>query len=285
MDIKRFERELKYILYVIFVLEYNKEPSFYDLLFKWNLLLFVILSNERNAIFTFGEVQILDYLFEVESFQDKNSKKTKKSFLIRSLLNLNKNIKENNYFWYFFYIAYRLYIEKYSELFFLKQIVLKNFIYKIINFYSQLTQNQGKDIDNNYNEKKKYLQINKMNLSLIYIFLKITKSLLIVNNLNSCYPYNYNVNKFKTIENMNILANLVFTTEYIPEKYLDLIKKLDSPEYNSKTSQNINNPLNIIQECNVENTLSVNEKNNLTIEMADIKVNVIDNTKGYFKKF
>ncbi len=136
MDIKRFERELKYILYVIFVLEYNKEPSFYDLLFKWNLLLFVILSNERNAIFTFGEVQILDYLFEVESFQDKNSKKTKKSFLIRSLLNLNKNIKENNYFWYFFYIAYRLYIEKYSELFFLKKIILKNFVYKIINFYS-----------------------------------------------------------------------------------------------------------------------------------------------------
>jgi len=79
---------------------------------------------------------MFDYLFEVESFQDKNSKKLKKSFLIHSLLNLNKNIKENNYIWYFFYIAYRLYIEKYSELFFLKKIILKNFVYKIINFYS-----------------------------------------------------------------------------------------------------------------------------------------------------
>jgi hypothetical protein len=96
---------------------------------------------------------------------------------------------------------------------------------------------QGKDIDNITNKN------NKMNFPLIYTFLKMTKSLLIVNNLNSCYPYNYNVDKFKTIEYINIIANIVFKTQFIPEQYLDKIKK-----FNSKKPENNLNSENIIRE-------------------------------------
>jgi len=79
------------------VLEYYKDESFNDLLFKCILLLFIIISNETDVIFTFAEVQMFDYLFKVESSLDKNSKKTKKSFLIRSLLYFNRTINQNNY--------------------------------------------------------------------------------------------------------------------------------------------------------------------------------------------
>jgi len=256
IDITQYYEELKYILYNIFILEFYKNPAFSKYLIKWNLVLFICFCNSRNTHFILDDIQFLDFLLDENASSNENS--GIKSFLIRSLFNSLKNIKENNYTWHYLYIAYKFYIDKSEKLLFLKNKILQRFINKVINFYVSVYDKA---------ETKNTLHT-KMNYSLIYYFLKISKSLLILNNLNSCQPYNLNVNKFETVEKLNIIANIVFKVKYDYQKIFNSITILENDNDNVNKKNSPCDLNNIIIETQIK--AKEDKQNNIQLETDNI---------------
>jgi len=247
INLKSFEEELKYIFYKLFVLEYYLDPDIFseECLFEWNILLFFFLSNYANVDFILNKINIFHFIFKTRKLIDNKTR----SFLITSLLN---NGKQSFFTWKFFYSLFKYFINKNESFFHLKQSIVKYFINSILDFYII------KKPDEIFSE-------NDINHSLTYFFLKILKKLIVFNNLDSCYPYNFNLNKFETLEKINNIAEVVFMNkEFNIKKYLSSLNlkelKKNTATVNYEDSKNLGKSVTFLEDESKRNLL-INDKN------------------------
>jgi len=204
IDIKKFEEEIKYLFYQVFVL--SKKFDSKDLILKkWNLVLFVFLSNERNIKFILYLRFINLLLVNIDYL---------KSFIFI----YEENRKEKDFIWRAFYMIYKFFIHE-SELSAEFDYIIKdNFIDNLVNLFNECFL---------YEEERNKIYLN-WNNHLIYYFLKIYMKKNNSHDSSYFFPYKFNTIGKSVLEELSIIASIAFETNFDVESYLNSIQTSDN---------------------------------------------------------
>ena len=298
MDMRIHRVDLLYLFYMIFIEELYRSPQFKIVSFHFNFLIFLFLGSIKNVEFLLKEVKFFQFLFSKKI--DQNN--IKKSYLIKSLYNSSESQRNNNFIWSYFYYIFSKFIDREDtkeNLSYLKDIILYNYINEIIKFY-EILHIKRKNLMKSLNQTNENNLINKMNFNFICHFLIIAKNILITKDPKDFSPFNYNVNKFETIEKLLIIADIAFSVNFKVKGYLKsyvefMNYKNDSNihyeasnnfknvrpqnDYDKRSGESNGTNKNEIELINKENIpLMTNEKKGIPnfqlLQLKDIKLNV-----------
>jgi len=207
--------------------------------------LFVILSDEKHVDLILNKINFFDFLL----FMQKNTKNDNiYSFIISSSINENKKSEKFNNTWNFFYLLFKYFVNGNESYFHLKIMIMKLFVKEILKFYRLKKDQKIFNKNNIYN----------MNYCLIDILLKIIKKLIVVNSLEACFPYDYNIQKFEMLEKINILAEEVFyDSEFDFSDFFSSRKLNENEKYYPESRTYTKEIDNIIESNQNSNIISV----------------------------
>jgi len=225
LNIKKYGEELKYIFYECFHNLEKIEPN-NEILKKWNLLLFLLISNKNNALFILKKLQFLDFLFYTEEYL--------KSYILK----VNEN--EKDFVWRLFYYVYKFIIHN-SEL-------SSEYYFSIQEGFLDVYNYQIKDIYEKSKEKDKlYL---KWNNYLAYYYLKIEMRKSNSFQLKKFFPFRFNTTYSAVMGHLEYFSEMAFESNFDIEKYL----------YNIESSECLINKSNF-EEKNETSFYTINANN------------------------